>query len=84
MRSSGLEAERVARERRPEHGDDADQRGGDPEVGQRPGDRPVLADVRDALAELPEDAGHGMARLTGRAEAPSPHPRPARAGRAAT
>ena len=56
------QAQRVPGERRPEDGDDADQRRRDPEVGQRPGDRRVVADVADPLAQLAEHATDGLAR----------------------
>ena len=39
---------------RAEDAQHADERGGDPEVGERPGDRAVGPDVAEALAQLAE------------------------------
>ncbi len=55
------EAERVAGEGRPEDRHDPDQRRGDAEVRQRPGDGAVVPDIADPLAQLVEHARDGMA-----------------------
>ena len=57
------EPQRLRRELRTEHAQDADERGGDPEVDERPADRLVGADERDALAKLREGRAHRLLGL---------------------
>ena len=66
IRSFALRPKGVAREPRPEHRDDADERCGDAEVRQRPRDRRVVADIADPLTELAEHPADGLARFRDR------------------
>ena len=50
--------ERRLRETRPQDRQDADERAGDPEVGERPSDRPVVADICQPFGQLAEHRLH--------------------------
>ena len=57
------EAQHLRREARAQHAKDADQRGGQREVGQRPEDAAVAEDEADAVGELIERGADGAAGL---------------------